>query len=503
MDGDFVAAIGAPVMFGGSVVYVQASGTVVFAGIAGVGWTTGGQILSWQRGDIYKVAAPYDTAPGTDTYYDGCTLPSSLAAPVNNAAETENVVFRCSYPGGAGLFMAGALGGPAVNIVKSGDPAPTGGTFTTNTFDSYLINDASQVAFLATTSSGATGIFVASAGVAPAKVVATGDAAPGGGTFSALTTPLPVGFTPGGAVLFFASVSGGAGGLFLGTASRAPQAVAANGAAAPSGGNYAFSSSSRDVRANAAGDILFQAPLSGGSADSGLFLKRAATGLVETVALQGQTAPGTTYPFATIATTINALPGEMTALGPSGEAWFNTTLNLGDRFVMALYRYRPEGALEKVTMRGDAAPGGIGGTLINSSQGIGAGRPGVFCFRGVVTGGSDADVLYVTALAVPGDLTGDGRADLAVFRPSTGTWYIKGQAPVVLGAAGDVPVPADYNGDGLNEIAVYRPATGTWRIQGQADVSFGQAGDIPAPGDYNGDGATEIAVFRPSGAPGW
>lgn len=48
-------------------------------------------------------------------------------------------------------------------------------------------------------------------------------------------------------------------------------------------------------------------------------------------------------------------------------------------------------------------------------------------------------------LPVPADYDGDRRADAAVFRPSTGTWYLNGTRSGVLGiqfgANGDKPSP--------------------------------------------------------------
>jgi len=96
------------------------------------------------------------------------------------------------------------------------------------------------------------------------------------------------------------------------------------------------------------------------------------------------------------------------------------------------------------------------------------------------------------------DFNGDGAHDLGVFRPSDGTWAVRGLFRLRWGRAGDLPVPADYNGDGRSDVAVWRPSTGTWHIRGLPDVQWGRRGDVPVPGDYTGDGRDDAAVWRPS-----
>jgi Tol biopolymer transport system component len=100
--------------------------------------------------------------------------------------------------------------------------------------------------------------------------------------------------------------------------------------------------------------------------------------------------------------------------------------------------------------------------------------------------------------AAPADFDGDGDTDVSVFRPSTGTWFVRNGPVSSFGTSGDVPVPGDYDGDGDTDIAVFRPASGVWFVQGGATAAWGTSGDIPVPGDYDGDGDTDMAVFRPS-----
>ncbi|WP_169977576.1 FG-GAP-like repeat-containing protein [Tautonia rosea] len=179
-----------------------------------------------------------------------------------------------------------------------------------------------------------------------------------------------------------------------------------------------------------------------------------------------------------------------------------------------------DGVTDIATFRAssDLTPGAAEWFILPSGGG------GAFRVAFGAAGGSD--------LPAPFDFDGDGRAEIATFRPvsdlapGAAQWFIlpssandlqfrerRGAYPVTFGASGnaDQPVVADYNGDGRADIAAFRsvsdlaPGAAQWFILPSAEpfpnfgggypMTFGVAGVIAAVGDYDGDGRPDPAVF--------
>ncbi len=116
-------------------------------------------------------------------------------------------------------------------------------------------------------------------------------------------------------------------------------------------------------------------------------------------------------------------------------------------------------------------------------------------------------VLFLFPVTLSGaDFDGDSRDDVAIFRPSSGLWAIRGVTRVYFGGSGDAARPGDYTGDGISDIAIFRPASGLWAVRGFTRVYYGQSTDTPIQGgggqrlyDYvvkPGDAADLVAALE-------
>ena len=542
------AAIGDPVPAGGtlsainnpSTVYVNGNGSVPFgASVSG----TSGYVIAWDvTNGIRKIAGPGDIEPSSGEVIKSASLTSGYLASPMNAAGQVAISATFTTSGATGLYVA-AVGQPLVKVVRAngsspyGDGAPSGGTF--SSVSRWLLNSLGQVAFVAVTripdgsvaGKSATGIYVWSPASGTVQTVWASD--PG----ASVTVNLSA-FDDSGRVVFFAPDATGLASLYVGSGGTTPQAVALNGAAAPAGGNYAFASNAMDARINPLGDLLFHAPLTGGTSDSGYFLRRGRTGVFETVALQGQTAPGSSSPFQPFQKTLNSYPGEHFALGPTGEALFLGMVYQNGAHRASIYRYRTSGVLELVVARGDPAPESGGGTVVGISQGFGAGRAGGFYVRAAVADGATfgyaiygtrltpavtwaspapvptglplgPDQLNATAdvpgtfayTPAPGAMLPPGVHTLSVtFTPADAVTYepATAEAPlVVLGQAG-----ADVTGDGKSDV-LWRHATQgdvwLWPMAGAAKTAetyvrtiADTTWEIRAVGDFDADGDADL-----------
>jgi subtilisin-like proprotein convertase family protein len=143
---------------------------------------------------------------------------------------------------------------------------------------------------------------------------------------------------------------------------------------------------------------------------------------------------------------------------------------------------------------------------------------------GTISGGWSLQITAAPAGDAPIDFNGDSKTDFVVARNTGGGpngqltwfWFINGSTST-FGSADwglnlDTPVSADYDGDGKDDIAIWRPGTdlnaGFYILQSQTGTvrfeQFGQTGDNPTVvADYNGDGKDDVAVYRPGARSIW
>jgi hypothetical protein len=136
----------------------------------------------------------------------------------------------------------------------------------------------------------------------------------------------------------------------------------------------------------------------------------------------------------------------------------------------------------------------------------GTSRPGQWIDDVVVTDGYQCCIVDNFRRAVS-DFDGDGRTDLAVYRPNGGTWFALQSSNNAVriqpfGLSTDRVAEGDYDGDGKSDFAIYRPENGLWYILQSSNNAVrvlqfgGLVGDVPKPADYDGDGKTDLGIWR-------
>jgi hypothetical protein len=283
-----IAATGDPVTGGGSlsgfgrhpVPSLNRRGAVAFAAAVAGGRTVEGIFVSVD-GRVRTVAVAGSAAAG---------IPAGTLASVDAPALADDgtVAFLATVRRGRETVEAiyVSRGSRVEKLVAQGDAAPSGGVF--SAFGPPAITNRGAVAFSAVVDGPGVpgGVFVAERrGVR--MLVGAGDDVPGGGIFSKFSERVAV--NDAGAVAFTTVVKGGpAGGAIFVHESDRLRRVVALGDAVPGGG--AFSYLGLWPALDAAGQVAFVASIDGGPAPIGVFVGRASG--IERVLGIGDALPG-------------------------------------------------------------------------------------------------------------------------------------------------------------------------------------------------------------------
>jgi hypothetical protein len=297
------------------------------AGIAGfIATLTGGKategVFLVQKGKLTAVALSGAAAPD-----GGGTLAEFQSPVLNDGGEVAFLAtLRRGREAGEAIYLWRR--GQLVKIVATGDRAPSGGIFTG--FGNPALNNKGEVAFGALTEQGPIlgGIFTGTPGDLH-HVLAAGSAAPTGGIFARFSERLDL--NDASAIAFSALMrqGGPSAGIFL-LDGEAPRPLAVIGDAAPGGGNFAGFGSWPVMSGD--GSVGFIASLDGGPNGLGVFL--AGSDGLKRLAAVGDGLPGgarlATFPL---------YPS--LAISPSGAVTFAATAEREGQRKDALYYYGP------------------------------------------------------------------------------------------------------------------------------------------------------------------
>lgn len=117
---------------------------------------------------------------------------------------------------------------------------------------------------------------------------------------------------------------------------------------------------------------------------------------------------------------------------------------------------------------------------------------GLISMNGVATYGIGRLVPETTPAKAKFDFDGDGKSDIAIYRPSNGYWYLNqstaGVALIPWGLPNDRPIATRYDSDGRTDVTIFRD--GVWHsntsAQGHCYMYLGDVGDKPLVAELNG-----------------
>ncbi len=108
---------------------------------------------------------------------------------------------------------------------------------------------------------------------------------------------------------------------------------------------------------------------------------------------------------------------------------------------------------------------------------------------------------------VVGDWTGDGKADVGVYRTgrTVGQWrQQRGGTTSAFswGRPGDMPLVGNFGGDRKDEVGIRRLGKIDFVLRSaqgkKVPLSGGRSTDVPLTGDWDGNGFSQIGLYRPS-----